>query len=442
MYQPKNYGNMIAANQYAAQAQQMAAPYLKMAQETGNETIKNAVADKYIQSGIPQLVTMGTYLKESKFIGKDKMTFDFDFSDADTLNGVWGLYGNGLKAIGYDKDSVAGKKVSITMQGQLGGSMFPAGLKEKELKVGMKSNESKIWWTKDGHSAVIFDPVTEEYSDAEGNLLTKDQLEERPKQFAPKGSNSPVSETDIRATAEAIVEKRRTLASVQGTRGVRDQVGAMVDRITDERGLPRINHTGDTNDAGAAKSSQAFVTKQLDMTQSFTRTLDLNIDQLDQHIATMATRHNLPKNKIMMMGWREFMSLAGDSDINIYDMLTSSISTENAKLQQGGAGSVAQVAAGAAEKMDKIHNKNLPVAEMVKLMQATRKEGGNRERALVEQLKIARGRSNETRPAYPKKEVGSKPKNLEHFMFEAKKSGSTATDDELKAYYMKTYGGR
>jgi len=132
-------------------------------------------------------------------------------------------------------------------------------------------------------------------------------------------------------------------------------------------------------DAGSLK----FNTKQLDASKSFIKTIDNNIDQLDRHINTMSKTLNLDRNRILNMGTRDFNKrLVGVANINIYDMLVSAISTENAKLQAGGAGSVAQVSEGARVDMERIHDKNLPVSEMLKLMAATREEGGNRIKAL------------------------------------------------------------
>jgi len=146
-------------------------------------------------------------------------------------------------------------------------------------------------------------------------------------------------------------------------------------------------------EAGTAKESfkadsqsLKFITKQLDASDSFTKTIDNNISQLERHIEKMSKTLNLDRNRLLNMGTREFnKKLIGTANINIYEMLTAAISTENAKLQAGGAGSVAMVAEGARTEMRKIHDDNLPVSEMLKLMKATREEGGNRIKGLRDQ---------------------------------------------------------
>lgn len=125
-----------------------------------------------------------------------------------------------------------------------------------------------------------------------------------------------------------------------------------------------------------------------DASGSFIKTIDNNISQLEDHIKTMSKTMNLDRNRLLNMGVREFnKKLIGTANINIYEMLTAAISTETAKLQSGGAGSVAQVAEAARLEMKKIHDDNLPVSEMLKLMKATRKEGGNRIKGISDQLK-------------------------------------------------------
>jgi len=149
------------------------------------------------------------------------------------------------------------------------------------------------------------------------------------------------------------------------------------------KGISGAEAGADTQSFKADAGSLKFNTKQLDASSSFVRTIDNNIDQLEKHITTMSKTLNLDRNRILNMGTRDFnKKLVGVANINIYDMLVSAISTENAKLQAGGAGSVAQVSEGARVDMDKIHDKNLPLSEMMKLMAATRQEGGNRIKAL------------------------------------------------------------
>ena len=132
------------------------------------------------------------------------------------------------------------------------------------------------------------------------------------------------------------------------------------------------------SDTASRKKTQTAA----DATHGFIETMDLNMNQLDGHIKDMTKRLNLDHARLLNMPVREFESkVKGSSDISIYDMLTSSIGKEAGKLMQGGAQSVAPLAEGASKEMKDIYDKNLPVSEMVKLLKATRKEGGNRDTA-------------------------------------------------------------
>lgn len=208
------------------------------------------------------------------------------------------------------------------------------------------------------------------------------------------------TDEEVKYWADAVRAKRVTLEKVPSYGGLRAKVVPAVERAT-KNGEP-INYTADIFDAKTAGATQAFVDKQLNMSESFISTIDANIAMFNDHIREMAKTHAMPENKIMNMGVREYLKLVGDSDVNIYDMLINAISTENAKLVSGGAGSVAQVAEGARTEMDKIHNKNLPMKDMVKLLESTRREGQNRVDALTKQREKAGAKVRETRDIKPK----------------------------------------
>lgn len=211
------------------------------------------------------------------------------------------------------------------------------------------------------------------------------------------GGRYVATDDEVQHWANAIREGRMTIDKVPAYGGLRARVQPAVERAM--KNNEPVHYMGDIAGAKSAASSQSFVTKQLDMSQSFISTIDANIDQFKEHIRDMSERKNIEHGKLMNMGVRTYLkSVAGDSDINIYDMLVNAISTETAKLVSGGAGSVGQVAEGARIEMDKIHDKNMPIKDMLKLLEATRREGGNRITALEKQLGTATKRTRTTRP--------------------------------------------
>lgn len=160
----------------------------------------------------------------------------------------------------------------------------------------------------------------------------------------------------------------------------RDAKGNIVDSRLSADEIRELN-----TETKAGQTGLNMLTKQDEASKSFIATIDKNIDQFKQHVAKVSQTLNLDNYAVMNMPIRKFLAqVKGDSNIAIYDMLINAISTENAKLVSGGAGSVAQVGEGARIKMDKIHNSNMPVSEMLKLLEATRREGQSRIDALRE----------------------------------------------------------
>jgi hypothetical protein len=140
---------------------------------------------------------------------------------------------------------------------------------------------------------------------------------------------------------------------------------------------------------------------------------------------------------------REFESkVKGSSDISIYDMLTSSIGKEAGKLMQGGAQSVAPLAEGASKEMKEIYDKNLPVSEMVKLLKATRQEGGNRGKAYETTLaKEDKRLGSYLKPPGEEKKTEA-PVSLEEYAktVSATKGYEKATPAQIKQMYDKQFG--
>ena len=83
--------------------------------------------------------------------------------------------------------------------------------------------------------------------------------------------------------------------------------------------------------------------------------------------------------KILNMPYNTFMnSVIGDSRLSAYRMYIGNIETEVAKLASGAQGSSKEPSIHLQEKYENIHNRNLPVSEMLKLLQETIKDGSFR----------------------------------------------------------------
>ena len=405
--------------QQMAQAQQILTPYaapLKHLMDVGDPQgeATNAIVKQldtiYEKTGNPTVKQYADIYRDTKFLGNGDLTGTLDLSKPEQYKVAMAMARTPQERAMVEVNK--GKQVTISHT-KAKGMVFSEPV--------AKGKESGDWWTSD--KKPVFVTAGGVYKNAEGEILDEDSLVRIPdKDKSGKGRSGFESQTraGTTETGESVFYSRRGgPAYTFDNAGNKKPYTGVVIPSKDAVAVGET-YQGDPRSPGqkiadvkAGSASQAFITKQLDASQSFISTIDNNIDQLKRHIEDMGKRHNLDRNRVMNMGIRKFnQMLVGDSDINIYDMLTSAISTENAKLQAGGAGSVAAVAEGARTSMKKIHDDNMPVSEMLKLMDATRSEGDNRIKALEKQRDIASSRVGQRRagpPVNPKLPVGAAP---------------------------------
>jgi hypothetical protein len=213
---------------------------------------------------------------------------------------------------------------------------------------------------------------------------------------------------------------------------------AAVDEVSNNRNydLPKLRaaHAAD-------KKEEAKLAVTQGLSESFLGTIDNNIALLQTHLKDVAKRLNLDHSRLVNMPIQEFeQRVKGSSDVSIKQMLTSAISDETAKLQQGGAGSVAQVAQTASARMHKIYDDNMPVSELMKLMDWSSKEGGSRTKA----LSTTRENLQKKADQYLHPDGGGKkpPVSLEEYAktVSATKGYEKATPAQIKQMYDKQFG--
>lgn len=417
--QLSNYGSVQAMQDHAKQTWTQYAPILQSAMATGNNDIRNKIAESMVSSKNPFLAQSGQVIQKMDFVGNKNFGLPVGY--------LINMGDNELAPYGLDKEQLTkfGTDDVLYFKPGPGGTFQMADFKQGKLppadktSVTLSLDTPKEWESAYGRtdispavkkSLLTIDPekgYLVKFNGLKDGVYTGVDLKPPKKSSAHGAGGWEASDEDVRAAARAVLEKRRTLGSVEARGGLRTRVQAEVERLSRAEGMEPINYNADETDAKSARASQVFTTKQMDATESFLRTIDNNIGQLEDHIKQFASRHGMDENRVLNMGIRAFNEkLIGDADFNIYDMLTSAISTENAKLQAGGAQSVAQVAEGMRTDMGRIHDKNLPVSEMLKLMRATRREGENRKRAISDQLETTRERSRETRRRPSEYKVG------------------------------------
>lgn len=108
--------------------------------------------------------------------------------------------------------------------------------------------------------------------------------------------------------------------------------------------------------------------KTASMMGSFVRNIDQQVIRLERILPliqrTDARAMNLP--------WRNYKTrIKGSANESILDMYLTEISSEVGKLATGSSASVAELSASTREKWEKIHDPNLPVGELIKLVKET-----------------------------------------------------------------------
>lgn len=118
----------------------------------------------------------------------------------------------------------------------------------------------------------------------------------------------------------------------------------------------------------ALQGSLKNIQKQENMMGSFVRNLD------EQNIRIKMAMDAIKRTdaRFLNVPWRKFKKeIKGSADEAILDMYLTEISTEVGKLASGSAASIAALPEGARQKWESIHDPNLPLSELYKLLNET-----------------------------------------------------------------------
>jgi hypothetical protein len=118
----------------------------------------------------------------------------------------------------------------------------------------------------------------------------------------------------------------------------------------------------------ALQGSLKNIQKQENMMSSFVRNLD------EQNIRIKMAMDAIKRTdaRFLNVPWRKFKKeIKGSADEAILDMYLTEISTEVGKLASGSAASIAALPEGARVKWESIHDPNLPLSELYKLLNET-----------------------------------------------------------------------
>lgn len=279
-------------------------------------------------------------------------------------------------------------------------------------------------------------PKTRQRYDEKGNIVYEQWDPESQSWVGQEMGKKPMSgggvaasEGAVDAYVKAVAEGRMLLNEVPAFRGTRDRVMGKLKTTA-----PDLNFNALKSRVMANRKSESFIQGAVDASESYITNMSNQLVNLREVINKHALDNKLDNNKVMNMGVRALQQgLLGDAGIAAYDMYVSSLETEAAKLAAGGAQSVAQVAEGNRQKWEKIHNKNMPISEMLKLLDETVNEGRARVRSYESQLNKIQKRGEEYRPTT---KAGEKQKDDIRVggFYKNKKILRTGRDDKGNTY--------
>jgi hypothetical protein len=120
---------------------------------------------------------------------------------------------------------------------------------------------------------------------------------------------------------------------------------------------------------------------------NFIRNIDEQTKLLKEKLPSLR-RSNV---RIMNMPIRAYLKqIKGSADESIFETYMTELSSEIAKLSTGSTGSVAEVSVGAREKWEQIHDLNLPVSEVMKLVDSLKHLGKVRLKSVDDEIREIR----------------------------------------------------
>lgn len=140
----------------------------------------------------------------------------------------------------------------------------------------------------------------------------------------------------------------------------------------------------------ADKKSLAGQQKNYDLMKSFIKNVDSQVKRVKE-LTTRIPQADLPR--FLNMPYNEAIrAFLGDAELAKYRMYIANIETEISKVASGATGSVREPSVALQAKYAKIHDKNMPVSEMLKLVDETVYDGKLRLQSVEDQLKETRSR--------------------------------------------------
>jgi hypothetical protein len=267
---------------------------------------------------------------------------------------------NKLSMFGLDEDMAHAYRPNqvVGFSGNLNGKMHPTKVEEKILS-GAKSSISKDYWKVGDHSPVTFDPISKEYSDAEGNVLGRSDIERIP--------------PSAKSVASAMSNRTYSVPGIPDL--LRTNDGRYFKNVTDSKGnITREYVNSDTvrkklATTKAGVKTYEFTTKQYDTLDTFVNNLEGNFEKIKAATETIK-RSDI---RLLNIPYTEFeMRIKGNpNEANLRTAYTE-LSTEATKIANGAQQSIAEPSAGAQDRWNKLHDANLSASDIIEVAEFTK----------------------------------------------------------------------
>lgn len=418
-FEAKSYGELMAMQQHAKNVSDAYGPMLTSAFNAQNASAMQAIAERFKKTGNPMLMQAADMISGIKFTGKDEFEVPVDLSTPEAKKSMFDKFQEFYKAAGVsDPSMIADGWYNMTFKGSLADkTLYPqkATRVDKPVKAGADKTkvEFAIATDKDKKGLLARPDITPEVKEAIASVKPD-----------PKKSIKLGDKVDGKFTSSDITSQPVTNVSViGGTGGGAEAPFSSWDKDTKEWWFRTKRDTGESPNFGygkAAAGSRALfskeyakwsmgegksgaqqrtetetskadyaslkqATKTYDSMKPFVGNMDAQIKRINELSKSMPSSDAA---RILAMPINEAKQyILGNADMAKYRMYITEIENEAGKLATGSSGSVRELSVSAQDKWAKIHDKNMPISEMLKLLKETRDMGKMR---LDEQAKIVK----------------------------------------------------
>jgi hypothetical protein len=140
----------------------------------------------------------------------------------------------------------------------------------------------------------------------------------------------------------------------------------------------------------AGQSSLAFQEKQRGAAESFANNINGQIDKVDSIMKDVIKRVGTRAIDMPLVKWKK--EFIGSGQERVLESYLMEISREIGKLSTGSQASIAELSVEAQKKWDKIHDPNLSMTELKKILEATREQANIRVKSIDDETNVIKER--------------------------------------------------